>query len=44
MKQLLLKMQDKNMEQQKEIIERAFEDWQGSYDQVDDVCMIGIRI
>lgn len=42
-KKLLLKIQDKPMDQQKLIIENTFEEWKGSLEQVDDVCIIGIR-
>ena len=42
-KKLLLQIQDKQMDQQKLIIENTFEEWKGSLDQVDDVCIIGIR-
>ena len=42
-KKLLLKIQDKQMDQQKLIIENTFEEWKGSLEQVDDVCIIGIR-
>jgi hypothetical protein len=32
------------MSEQKMIIENAFETWKGKYEQIDDVCMIGLRI
>jgi serine phosphatase RsbU (regulator of sigma subunit) len=32
------------VEQQKEILEKKFKDWKGNLEQVDDVCMIGIRL
>jgi hypothetical protein len=31
------------MKDQKEIIKKAFDDWRGNYEQVDDVMVIGIR-
>jgi len=43
-KKLLLSINDKKMEEQKSIIDTAFEDWKGSFEQVDDVCVIGVRI
>ncbi|MBL4861702.1 MAG: SpoIIE family protein phosphatase [Crocinitomicaceae bacterium] len=43
-KALLLSIQDKSMEEQKKIIDEVFENWKGKLDQVDDVCIIGIRI
>lgn len=43
-RELLLSIQDKSMEEQKTIIDKAFETWRGSLEQVDDVCIIGVRI
>ncbi len=44
LKNLLLSIQYKNMNEQKEILEQRFNDWKGDLEQVDDVCMIGVRI
>ena len=44
MRQLLQRIQDKNMDQQKEIVNQTFENWKGRFGQVDDVCVIGIRL
>jgi len=41
---LLLSIQDKSMEDQKTIIDKAFETWRGNLDQIDDVCVIGVRV
>ena len=41
---LLLSIQDKSMEEQKEIIDEAFEAWKGALEQIDDVCVIGVKI
>ena len=43
-KELLLSIQTKKMEEQKEILEQHFESWKGNLEQVDDVCIIGVRI
>ena len=43
-KKLLHSVQDKNMQEQKEIIEKTFSDWKGDNDQVDDVLVMGVRI
>ena len=43
-RELLKSVQDKPMKKQKEIIEEAFEAWKGNYEQVDDVCIIGVKI
>ncbi len=32
------------MEEQAGLLDKAFEDWRGNLDQVDDVCVIGVRI
>lgn len=43
LRELLLSIQDKSMEEQKQQINAVFEDWKGSLEQVDDVCMIGVK-
>jgi tetratricopeptide (TPR) repeat protein len=43
-RELLLSIQDKSMEDQKLIIDKTFETWKGNLDQIDDVCLIGVRI
>jgi serine phosphatase RsbU (regulator of sigma subunit)/Tfp pilus assembly protein PilF len=43
-KELLLSIQDKSMKEQQQIIDTAFEQWKGDLEQVDDVCVIGVRI
>jgi serine phosphatase RsbU (regulator of sigma subunit) len=42
--EFLLKNSAKNMEEQKLLLGKAFNDWKGSLEQVDDVCVIGVRI
>jgi hypothetical protein len=44
MQQLLQKIHDLPMEEQKLIMDEEFESWKGSLEQIDDVCVIGIRI
>jgi hypothetical protein len=44
MKELILSIQDKTMDEQKTIINNTFETWKGTLEQVDDVCIIGVRI
>jgi tetratricopeptide (TPR) repeat protein len=44
MKKLFLSVQDRNMDEQKKIIDQTFREWKGSFEQVDDVCIIGLRI
>lgn len=43
-KQLLLSIQKEDMSKQKELIDHAFCNWMGSLEQIDDVCVIGLRI
>jgi serine phosphatase RsbU (regulator of sigma subunit) len=42
--ELLLFNYNKTLLEQKEILEERFKDWRGDIEQVDDVCVIGIRI
>ena len=42
-KNLLLSIENESMKRQKELINEAFNDWRGSLDQLDDVCVIGMR-
>jgi serine phosphatase RsbU (regulator of sigma subunit) len=43
-REILLSIQNKSMSEQKELIDSAFEDWKGNLEQIDDVCIIGVRI
>ncbi len=43
-KNLLLNIQEKSMEEQRILIDETFENWKGNIDQVDDVCIIGVRV
>jgi serine phosphatase RsbU (regulator of sigma subunit)/Tfp pilus assembly protein PilF len=43
-RELLLSMQNKTMEQQRTLLDEAFENWRGDLEQIDDVCVIGIRV
>ncbi|PCJ81356.1 MAG: hypothetical protein COA57_14295, partial [Flavobacteriales bacterium] len=43
-KKLLLKLKDQPLDEQKEIINTEFDNWKGGCEQVDDVCIIGIRV
>lgn len=44
LKELLLSIQSNSMDEQKELLNNAFENWKGSLDQIDDVCIIGVKI
>ena len=41
---LLLDIHQKPMDDQHTILLQAFEDWRGNLEQIDDVCVIGVRI
>lgn len=41
---LLTRVQNESMEQQKTLIEEEFESWKGELEQLDDVCIIGVRV
>ncbi len=43
-RELLLSVQGKTMKEQKTIIDETFETWKGALDQIDDVCVMGIRV
>ena len=43
-RELLLSIESKNMEEQKTILNKAFESWKKGVNQVDDVCIIGVKI
>ena len=43
-KELLLSIQDKTMDEQKNELEQYFMNWKGKLEQVDDVCIIGVKL
>jgi len=43
-RELLLGMQDKDMYEQKELLDTTIESWRGELEQVDDILVIGIRV
>ncbi|MBE7441465.1 MAG: tetratricopeptide repeat protein [Flavobacteriales bacterium] len=43
-KKLLLSIQNLSMDEQKQFIYQTFMDWKGSLEQIDDVCIIGVRV
>lgn len=44
LKELILSIADKPMKIQQEILQNTLADWRGSLEQVDDVCVIGVRL
>lgn len=43
-KKLLLSVQHEHMDRQKELILQAYETWKGDLEQIDDICVIGVKI
>jgi len=43
-KELLISIQNESMEKQRELISESFESWKGKLEQLDDVCVIGVRV
>ncbi len=43
-KKLLLSIQGESLEKQKQLMDGAFETWRGENEQIDDVCVVGVRI
>ena len=44
LQELLLSICQNSMENQKQILQKTFEDWKGNLEQIDDVCLIGVRV
>ena len=44
MKKFVLSIQDQDMQTQLASFEKEFNDWKGSHEQIDDVCVMGVRI
>ena len=40
----ILSIQEKPMAEQRLILNESFENWKGNLDQVDDICIVGVRI
>ncbi len=43
-KKLLISIQKETMDKQRQLISEAFEDWKGELEQLDDICVIGVKI
>ncbi len=43
-RELLLSIQEKSMTEQNVIIDKTFETWKGDLEQIDDVCVIGVKV
>ncbi len=43
-KKLLLSVQAEPMQNQRKLIEDTFDNWRGTHEQIDDVCVVGVRL
>ncbi len=43
-KELLVSVSDKSMQEQSEFIRKSFEEWKKNFDQVDDVCVVAVKL
>jgi ligand-binding sensor domain-containing protein/serine phosphatase RsbU (regulator of sigma subunit) len=43
LRKLLLSIWEKNMEEQRAVIEKTYEDWKGDHEQIDDIIIVGRR-
>lgn len=44
LRELLFSITSKNLDEQKQFLDNRIEDWKGSQMQVDDICIIGLRV
>ncbi len=44
LKKLLLSIHKKGMSEQEKILEKTIKEWMGDYEQVDDICVMGVRV
>jgi serine phosphatase RsbU (regulator of sigma subunit) len=44
LKKLLFEIRDKSMNEQKDILDQTFKEWKMDLEQLDDVCVIGVRM
>ncbi|HCC31286.1 MAG TPA: histidine kinase, partial [Marinilabiliales bacterium] len=43
-KELLLSIHKKPMAEQREILNKTFDEWRGEIEQIDDVVVVGVRV
>ena len=43
-KKLFLSIQKKEMSEQKKVLEKTIKDWMGDHEQIDDICVMGVRV
>ena len=40
----LLSIQEENMRNQRELLNKEIEQWRGDLEQIDDICIMGVRV
>ncbi len=43
-KKCILEMQSKPIKEHSDLLRQTFEDWRGDFEQIDDVCIVGVRL
>ena len=43
-RRFLLSIKDKDMDLQHQLIKEEFDRWKGNFEQIDDVCVMGVRV
>jgi serine phosphatase RsbU (regulator of sigma subunit) len=43
-REILVSIQEMSMEDQKTFLDQKIEEWRGGLEQVDDICVIGVRV
>jgi len=43
-KELLLSLQGTPMKEQRDVLDKTIEDWKGELEQIDDICILGVKI
>ena len=43
-KELILTLQSEDMKDQKEILNTTINDWMNNEEQIDDICLIGVKV
>ncbi|MEQ8358592.1 MAG: tetratricopeptide repeat protein [Cytophagales bacterium] len=44
LKQLVLNLMESDIHEQKNVLSKEFDDWKGNQEQLDDVCVLGVRV
>jgi len=43
LKEMLLEIHSKTLQEQKDVLDKRLNDWKGALEQVDDICLIGVK-